>query len=165
MFLQFYLDHGSIVYDEGKTAEAKVTLNPFLYSSEESYAVNADGKVDDKNGSYIIGATLDKVVSDGVNSRAVVYTSQISFSDLSAADLGDSTKPLFYGVEEIAMNSIAYLTDKGEYYSISKLDSSVISATTIITSEKQDYIIKFIMSALFLVVVISGIVILRKRRK
>ena len=155
---------GTIDFDKNKIGKLKVSYEPFLQSSTNAYSKNFEtGKVN-KDGSYIIGATVTKNVSDGVTSNAVVFSTQASFSDLSATDLGYNNYPLFFFTEELIMNSVAYLANKGEYYSISKLDNSIVTAN-IVTTDNQDYIIRTIISVIPISIAIIGALVCIYRNK
>ena len=152
---------GSITFDQESVAKLKVSYEAFLYSSDESKAVNLDTEKTDNSGMYSIGVAATKIVSDGVISKAIFLSTQTSFSDLAATS-GDY--PLFFYNEEIIMNGVAYLTDKGDYYSISKLDSSAV-ALNIVTTETESDIIKGIITFIPVVIAVTGVVVCRKRNR
>lgn len=147
---------GNIEFEEdNKLAELKVSYEAFLYSSDESQTINIDTEEIDKEGIYTIGTTINKLISDGVESNAVAFSTQTSFSDYAATD-GDY--PLFFYNEEIITNAIAYLTDKGEYYSIGKLNSSIVPVN-IVTTDNQDYIVRTVISVIPVVIIVAGVII------
>ena len=154
---------GTIKFKENSDlAELKVSYEAFLYSSDNSQAINIDTNEIDDKGIFTIGATINKIVSDGVTSNAVAFSTQTSFSDF-AAEQGDY--PLFFYNEEVITNSIAYLADKGEYYSIGKLNTSIVPVN-IVTTENQDYIIRTIISAIPIIIIILGcVVVINRNRK
>lgn len=152
---------GSITFDTDKLAELKVSYEAFLYSSDESKAVDLNTEKTDSEGMYSIGVATTKIVSDGVMSKAILLSTQTSFSDLAASS-GDY--PLFFYNEEIIMNAVAYLTDKGDYYSISKLDSSAV-ALNIVTTETENNIIKGIITFIPVVIAVTGFVVCRRRNR
>lgn len=154
---------GTIKFKENSDlAELKVSYEAFLYSSDNSQAINIDTNEIDDKGIFTIGATINKIVSDGVTSNAVAFSTQTSFSDY-AAEQGDY--PLFFYNEEVITNSIAYLADKGEYYSIGKLNTSIVPVN-IVTTENQDYIIRTIISAIPIIIIILGcVVVINRNRK
>ena len=155
---------GTIEFDTKKIGSLKVTYSPFLQSSSNANAKDFETGNLDKNGNYIIGATVTKNVADGVNSNAVVFSTQTSFSDLSATDLGYNNYPLFFFTEEVIMNSVAYLADKGEYYSISKLDNSIVT-TNIVTTDNQDYIIRTVISMVPIFIACIGVIVCINRNR
>lgn len=155
---------GTIEFDTKKIESLKVTYSPFLQSSSNANAKDFETGNLDKNGNYIIGATVTKNVADGVNSNAVVFSTQTSFSDLSATDLGYNNYPLFFFTEEVIMNSVAYLADKGEYYSISKLDNSIVT-TNIVTTDNQDYIIRTVISMVPIFIACIGVIVCINRNR
>ena len=153
---------GSISFKENKElAELKVSYEAFLYSSDASKTINIDNNKLDEKGIYTIGTTINKIVSDGVQSNAVAFSTQVSFSDY-AAEQGDY--PLFFYNEELITNAIAYLADKGEYYSLGKLNSSIVPVN-IVTTENQDYIIRTIISVIPIVIAIIGAIVVIKRNR
>lgn len=147
--------------EEDKLAELKVSYEAFLYSSDESQAINIDTNEIDDKGIFTIGTSINKLVSDGVYSNAVAFSTQTSFSDYAATQ-GDY--PLFFYNEEIITNAIAYLTDKGEYYSIGKLNSSIVPVN-IVTTDTQDYIVRAIISVIPVAIIVIGAVVCIKRSR
>lgn len=147
-----------------KLAQLKVSYDPILVSSDKAVARDYKTHETDETGNYIIGTSITKTVSDGVVSKAIVYATQASFSDLTASDLGQPDNSLFMYTSEILMNSVANLTDKGDYYSISKLDTSVVALQTN-TTETQDYIIRGIISIIPFTIAIIGVIVIYKRNK
>ena len=145
-------------------AKLKVTYDPILVSSDKAVTREyATGKTD-AAGDYIIGASITRTVADGVISKAIVYSTQASFSDLTASEIGHPENSLFMYTSEILMNSIANLTDKGDYYSITKLDTSVVALQTN-TTEKQDYIIRGIISMIPVIIAVIGVIVIYKRKR
>lgn len=154
---------GSIDFKEdSELAELKVSYEAFLYSSDQSQSINIDTNEIDDKGIFTIGTTINKIVSDGVISNAVAFSTQTSFSDGILDNLLDY--PFFFYNEEIINNSIAYLADKGEYYSIGKLNTSTVPVD-IVTTENQDLIVRTIISAIPLIIVVIGSVVVIKRSR
>ena len=149
------------VSDSETLASLKTTVKKLVYSSSKATAVNPETK-EQEDGEYTLGVTAEKVVSDGVISKAVVFSSSVSFSDAIDSDIGLNAPMVQYPSNyNLVLNSFAYLTSRGELYSIRK--SSAV--TQYMPTEGQDRIVRGIIICVPLIVVGVGFIIWMNRRK
>ena len=122
-------------------------------------------KDDSEEGSFIVGALVNKTISDDVKSELIIYSSEVSASNMP---IPVSSQYYMYPVdlhnnEDVILNSIAHLTERTDTIVIRKTSEEETYEVT----EQEDMIIKIIIFALPVVVIIIGIVIwqIRRRRK
>ena len=70
------------VKDSNELAELKTTVDKIVYSTSESLLVDVSTQ-EQEEGTYTMGVSGQKVVSDGVISKFVIFSSAVSFSDAS----------------------------------------------------------------------------------
>ena len=166
----------------------KVEEVDLMLASETSYFTKdltgtSNGKNDIK-GSFVVGAELIKTVKEAetteneentetndnkekpIKSTLIIYGNDIFISDAPIA-IGQSQVSVFYlfNNADVALNSIAYLTNNDQEITIRK--SYTDSQTTFTPSEQEKQIIITIIFIVPIAIIIAGIIvwIIRKRRK
>lgn len=175
--------------NEDKLEVLKVEKEDLLIASEKSYyakdlSQNATGK-DDEKGPFIVGAKLEKTVSTNskkekdnennkkddeennntLKSTLIIYGNDFFISDIPV-QIGENQVSVYalLNNKDVALNSIAYLTNQDEEITIRKSYSD--SQTTFTPSEKEKTIITAIIFTVPTAIIIIGIVVwyIRKRR-
>ena len=142
-------------------ATLKVTSNKLLYSSDEAVAINVENK-EEENGQFTTGVSLEKIVSDGVTSKMVIFSTAVSFSDAMDTDIGLNMPMVQYPANyNTILNSFAYLGSKGELYSIRKSSS----VTQYMPTETQDRTVRIIITVIPIIIIGSGFIVWFNRRK
>ena len=118
---------------------------------------------DEELGNATVGALLKKTIDDDTTSELIVYSNNIFITNLqiSLSSQYYSYALDFYNNEDLAMNSIAYLTGRDNMITIRK-DMEVTSYT--VTAE-QNTIIVTIIFAIPVIIIIIGIIIWQYRRR
>ena len=106
---------------------------------------------------------LKKKIDDDTTSEMIVYTNNIFISNLLIAiSEQDQMYALdFYNNEDLAMNSVAYLTERENMIIIRK-DAEI---STYAVTEQQNLIILSVIFAIPVVIVIIGIIVWQVRRR
>ena len=111
---------------------------------------------------YVLGVALQKTVESGDESRAVIYASTTSFSDTSLDNgqsiLIDSNQ---YANANIILNSFAFISNRGELYSIRKSSQY----TTYTPTEQQDKLVRLLIYMIPVAIAVLGICVWLNRRK
>ncbi len=149
------------ISDYETLAELKVTSNKLLYSSSQAIAVNSETE-EQEEGQFTIGASFEKIVSDGVTSKLVVFATTVSFSDAMDTEIGLNIPMVQYPSNyNTILNSFAYLGSRGELYSIRK--SSAV--TQYMPTEEQDRVVEIIIIAIPIIIIGIGFIVWYNRRK
>lgn len=129
------------------------------YSIEDANMTDSDEEL----GNATVGALLKKTIDDDTTSELIVYSNNIFITNLqiSLSSQYYSYALDFYNNEDLAMNSIAYLTGRDNMITIRK-DMEVTSYT--VTAE-QNTIIVTIIFAIPVIIIIIGIIIWQYRRR
>lgn len=158
--------------DEAKLNELGVTYNKLVYSSDSALCVDpeklngVDGnsKLEDvsEKGEYILGASVEKKISDSVTSKAIVFGSAVSFSNANDTKIG-LTGPMAQlpANYNILMNSFNYLADRKERTSIRKTSSF----TEYFPTESQDRNVRIAIICIPVIIIGIGIIIWVNRRR
>ncbi len=134
------------------------------YRTDYSLAVTA-GKTDDDEdaGSATVGALLKKTIDDDTTSEMIVYANnifvtnvQVQISQTSAVAALD-----LYNNEDLAMNSVAYLSGRDNMITIRK----DIETTNYTVTDEQNTIILSIIFTIPVVIMLAGIIVWQYRRR
>lgn len=152
------LGSGVIELDTEKMATNNITATPILMSSTSAKLSDLATNTYDENEDsyYVLGAAIQKTVESGDESRLVVFASTSSFSDNSL----DGQTPMISYNANVALNSFAFVANKGELYSIRKTSSYTKYEPT----EQQDKVVRMIICALPVLIVLIGTLVWFKRR-
>ena len=168
-----FVDAGRIEFvDEDKLEELGVTYETISKTGETSFIrtnfeSQSYGKTDQDGdeGEFIVGAYITKKISDEVSSELVIFSSEVSASNLQ---IPISSEYYLYAIDlhnnkDVVLNSISHLTERDDTITIRKDDESEIYTV----SEQEDRIIKAVIFAVPVAIIIVGIIIsvIRKRRK
>ena len=160
------------VADSEKLEELGVEIETLAQTSTESfyrtdYSIQTNSKTDDDEDSpsATVGALAKKTIDDDTTSELIVYSKNIFITNLRIAISQEyySYALDFYNNEDLAMNSIAYLTERDNMITIRK-DTET---TTYTVTQEQNTIILTIIFAIPALIVIFGIVvwIIRRRKR
>ena len=166
------LDAGKIQFaDETKLEELGVTYETIARSSEKSFIrtkfdIPSETKTnqDSEEGSCILGALVNKEISEEKSSKLIIYSNEIFASTIV---IPVNTQHQEYAVDlaqnkDVVLNSVSYLTEREDSITIRK--SSETKKYTV--TDEQDVIIKtiiFVIPGLILLIGIS-VWIYRRRR-
>ena len=134
------------------------------YRTDYSLAVTA-GKTDDDEdaGSATVGALLKKTIDDDTTSEMIVYANnifvtnvQVQISQTSAVAALD-----LYNNEDLAMNSVAYLSGRDNMITIRK----DIETTNYTVTDEQNTIILSIIFTIPVLIILAGLIVWQKRRR
>lgn len=156
------------IESDEKLQELNVTVNPLLKTSEKSFyrenlAISTSNKTDaDESGTFTVGAEFVKKIDDNKESKLIAF-SNCSFATDMAITSGNSGLKLInlYNNKDLLLNSIAYLTDRGDTIRIRK-DTGYVTYTA---TQMQDNIVRLIIFVIPLIIIIIGIIIWQIRRR
>ena len=168
-----YVDAGKIQFeDEDKLEELGVTYETISKTGETSFIrTNFESQSytktdeDGEEGEFIVGAYITKKISDDVSSQLIIFSSEVSASNLQ---IPISSEYYLYAIDlhnnkDVILNSISHLTERTDTITIRKDDESEIYTV----SEQEDRVIRAIIFAVPVAIIVVGIIvaIIRKRRK
>lgn len=150
----------------GVQAEILATTSPkTFYRTDYSIESNSITDSDKEMGNATVGALLKKTVDNDKTSELIIYANNIFISNLRLTETngGYSYVLDYYNNEDLAMNSMAYLSDRENMITIRK----DVEVTAYTVTDQQNKIILSIIFAIPILIVIIGIVIwqYRKRKK
>ncbi len=165
-----FMTSGKIDVDNDKLEELHAEVEILATTSSDSfyrtdYSISSTSKTDkdEDAGNSTVGALIRKTIDEETTSELIVYANnvfitnfQIPISQQQAMYALD-----FYNNEDLAMNSIAYLTERENMITIRK--DTETSAYTV--TEQQNLIILSIIFSIPVVIIIFGIVIWQIRRR
>ena len=153
--------------DDEKLSELGLEVNNLLTSSEQSVyiedytAENFGSASNSEEGSFVLGAEINKKINDDINSKMIVYSNCNFITDITASETTSLKLVNLYNNKDLVLNSLAYLTDRGDTIRIRK-DSGVVVYTA---TQKQDTIVRIIIFIVPLLIIILGIIIWNVRRR
>ena len=165
-----FMTSGKIeIADSEKLEELGVKAETLATTSEKSfyrtdYSIEDADKTasDEEMGNAIVGALLTKKIDEDKESELIIYANNMFITNLSLTSSSGYSYVLdYYNNEDLAMNSIAYLSDRENMITIRK--NVEISAYTV--TEQQNIIILIIIFAMPLLIVIIGILVWQYRRR
>ena len=158
------------IADSEELEELGVEVETLASTSSESfyrtdYTIESNSKTDadEDSANATVGALLKKTIDDETTSELIVYSNNIFITNLRIAISQEyfSYALDFYNNEDLAMNSIAYLTERDNMITIRK---DVETSTYTVTAE-QNTIILSIIFAIPALSIIIGIVVWQVRRR
>ena len=148
----------------GVEAETLATTgeNSF-YRTDYSIELGSKTSSDEDAGSATVGALLKKKIDDNTTSELIVYSNNVFITNLQIAISQQyySYALDFYNNEDLAINSIAYLTGRDNMITIRKNSQN----TTYTVTAEQNTIILSIIFSIPAMIVIIGIVVWQVRRR
>ena len=166
--------------DEDKFDSLKVEKTDLITSSDTTYFAKdltaEPDKSKDEKGGFILGAQFVKIIQDNtaeegeednsVKSTLILFGNDYFISDFKV-QYGQYQIPVIdlANNKDVALNSIAYLTNNDQDITIRK--SYTDSQTTFTPTEKQLVVIRIVIFAVPVVIMLAGVIIwvIRKRRK
>lgn len=156
------------IESDEKLQELNVSVNTLLKTSEksfyrENFEIPTSSKTEaDETGTFTVGAEFVKKINDNTESKLIAF-SNCSFATDMAIASGTSKAKLInlYNNKDLVLNSIAYLTDRGDTIRIRK-DTGYVTYTA---TQMQDNIVRLIIFAIPIMIIIVGIVIWQIRRR
>lgn len=129
------------------------------------YSIESGNKTsdDEELGNATVGALLKKKINDDTTSELIVYSNNIFITNLQIAISSQyySYALDFYNNEDLAINSISYLSGRENMITIRKN----VETTTYTVTEQQNTIILSIIFAIPLIIVLVGIIVWQVRRR
>lgn len=160
------------IADSEKLKELGVEVETLATTSENSfyrtnYSITSGTKTDEDEDApnETVGALLKKNINDDTTSELIMYSNNIFITNLQI-QLNTQYYSYaldFYNNEDLAINSIAYLTDRDNMITIRK-DTETTAYTV---TQQQNLIILTIIFAIPIMIIIIGIIvwIVRRRKK
>lgn len=165
------VDAGNIQFqDEDKLNELGITYEKIATTGSTSFVrTNFDiqsysrTEQDSEEGSFIVGADITKKISDEISSELIIYSSEISATNLQ---IPINSQYYMYAVDlynnkDIILNSISHLTERTDTITIRKDDDS----ETYTVTAQQNLIIKIIIFSIPIIIIAIGIVVWIVRRR
>lgn len=157
------------IADSTKLEELKVSVNAFITSSEKAFyrdnfnLTSYTKQSNEEAAAYTIGAECVKTTNDEKTSKLVVYADNYFATDATITAGNQYIYMMqLYNNKDLALNTVAYLTEKEDSIRIRKNTGTVTYTVT----EQQDKIVKAIIFGVPILIVATGIVvwILRRRK-
>lgn len=166
----FLVNPGKIQFaDETKLEELGVTYETMALTSESSF-VRTDFKQDttsrtnkdSEEGSSIVGAYVNKKISDEKTSQLIIFSDE-TFASTSQLIIGFQSiyAVKLYNNEDVVLNSVSHLTEREDTITIRKTDET----ETYTVTDQEDVIIKTIIFVVPVLIIIIGISVWIFRRR
>lgn len=148
----------------GVAVETLATTSSKAFYRADLAIESTDKQKDDVEGSATVGALLTKTIDENTTSRLIVYSNNMFITNvqISLNTQYYSYAYQLYNNEDLALNSISYLTGREDTIRIRK-DTEITTYT--VTEEQQVTILTIIFSVPVLVVIVGIIVWAVRRRK
>ena len=164
-----FINATKINIDEDKLEELNVSKTDILSSSENSYFTSNLAKNTGENGSFIVGAELDKTIKEAneetgeteVSSKLIIYGENNFVTDYQLSENSQYGAIQLAYNKDLILNSIAYLVDRPEDISVRKSTGTVTYTAT----EAQDTIVRAIIFIIPVLIIIAGIIVWQVRRR
>lgn len=156
--------------DEAKLEELGVTYEAVASTSDKAFVrtnfnTNSASKTagDGEEGSAIVGAYVNKTISDDKISQLIIYSNELFASNIQVPISAQyyTYAVELYNNEDIILNSISYLTERTDTISIRKTGESETYSVT----DQEDVIIKTIIFVVPILIIFAGIVVWIFRRR
>lgn len=158
---------GKINFQEDeKLNELGIEVNTLLTSSEQSvyiedYTAQSISASNGEIASFTLGAEITKKIDDNINSKMIIYSNCNFITDTTVNETTQLKLVNLYNNKDLILNSLAYLTDRGDSIRIRKDSGMVVYTAT----QKQDNIVKIIIFVVPIIIIILGIIIWQIRRR
>lgn len=155
---------------DDRLEELGVTYETIASTSDKAFVrTNFDTKSSSKTeqdsaeGSAIVGAYVNKKISDDKNSQLIIYSNELFASNVQVLI---SSQYYTYAVElynnkDVILNSISHLTEREDTIAIRKTNESENYSVT----DQEDVIIKTIIFVVPMFIIFTGIVVWIYRRR
>lgn len=160
------LNAGSLNVDANALESKNVKGNVFIKTSDTSYYtenVSNLAEATDNMGSFNIAELLEKNVGEEKTSSLVIYSSARFGSDYAITSNGSAFVNLGNNLD-ILLNTVAFLTDRGDTIRIRKTTENVF--ITEATNQQSRIVVTIIFSVPIIIILVGMIVpLVRRRRK
>lgn len=165
-----FINSGKIILKDSKTLEdLGVEVETLATTSQKAFyrsdlGIESTSKQNgDEEGIATVGALLTKKIDDETTSKLIVYSNNM-FVTSTQIQL-NSQYYLYayelYNNEDLALNSIAYLTDRDDIIMLRK----DVEVSTYTVTEQQEVIILTIIFSVPAIIIIAGLVVWQIRRR
>lgn len=134
-----------------------------FYRKDMTISKTSKTNQDEDAPNAIVGALLTKKIDDSTTSKLIVYSNNMFVTNVQVL-LNEQYYRYaldFYNNEDLAMNSISYLTEREDTITIRKNTET----STYTVSEKQHKIILAIIFAVPAIIIIAGLIVWQIRRR
>lgn len=161
--------------DETTLTEQNITKTDLIKTSENAYfrtnfTNNSDAAQEgEEKAEFIVGAQFDKKIKDKneetgeeeITSKLIIYGENFFVSDYQLTQSTQTPMIAYRQNKDLVLNSIAYLADREEDITVRKSTGSVTYTAT----EQENRIILTIITVVPLIIIITGIIVWRARRR
>ena len=155
---------------DDKLEELGVTYETIATTSDKAFVrTNFNTKStsktteDGEEGAAIVGAYVNKKISDDKNSQLIIYSNELFASNVQVLISSQyySYAVELYNNEDVILNSISHLTEREDTIVIRKTNESETYSVT----DQEDVIIKTIIFVVPMLIIFTGIVVWIYRRR
>ena len=155
---------------DDKLEELGVTYETVATTTDKAFVrTNFDTKSssrteqDSEEGSAIVGAYVNKKISDDKNSQLIIYSNELFASNVQVLISSQyyTYAVELYNNEDVILNSISHLTEREDTIVIRKTNESETYSVT----DQEDVIIKTIIFVVPMLIIFTGIVVWIYRRR
>ena len=154
-----------ILSDTEELEELKVDITPIIQSTETSFYredFNVSTTSSDQEGVVTIALEAEKEVGEDTTSKLILFANNLFVTNEIIPVQNYNVYPVqLANNKDIVLNSIAYLTDRGDTIRIRK-DTGYVTYTA---TQQQDNIIRAIIFGVPVLIIIIGVVIWQVRRR
>ncbi len=154
-----------ILSDTEELEELKVDITPIIQSTETSFYredFNVSTTSSDQEGVVTIALEAEKEVGEDTTSKLILFANNLFVTNEIIPVQNYNVYPVqLANNKDIVLNSIAYLTDRGDTIHIRK-DTGYVTYTA---TQQQDNIIRAIIFGVPVLIIIIGVVIWQVRRR
>lgn len=161
--------------DDDKLKDLNVTKTELIKTSENAYfrtnfSISSDSaQNEEEKSAFLVGAQFDKTISEGnsetgenkIESKLIIYGENYFVSDYQLTQTTSTPMIAYRQNKDLVLNSIAYLSDREEDITVRKSTGAVTYTAT----EKENRIILAIITAVPLIIIVTGIIVWLKRRR
>ena len=165
-----FIDAGKIEFEDADTlSDLGVEYETIASTSDKAFVrTKFDAKTtsrtenDGEEGSAIIGAYVNKKISDEKNSQLIIYSNEIFATNLTLQISAYYTYASeLYNNKDVILNSISHLTEREDTITIRKTNETEKYTVT----DQEDVIIKTIIFVVPILTIFTGIVVWIFRRR
>lgn len=161
-----FINSGKInIQDSEKLEKLGVTLETLATTSSKAFyrsdlnIQSTSKQKGDEEGEATVGALLTKKIDDNTTSKLIVYSNNMFVTSVPVAV--NVTAYQLYNNEDLALNSISYLTDRDDTIMIRK----DVEVSTYTVTEQQQVIVLSIIFAVPVLIIVAGLIIWQVRRR
>ena len=163
-------DAGSIKFAEAKQLEELgVQYEVICQTSDKAFVrtdfaqgTNSKTEKDSEEGANILGAYVEKTISEDKSSKLIIYSNEL-FASTQPVLLGDYIDYLVNvrNNKDVVLNSVSYLTEREDTMTIRK----AVETETYTVTDQEDVIIKTIIFVVPVLIIVLGISVWIYRRR